>query len=74
VVTGRKPSIEHVDLTAAAWRKASASDNQAECVRVAQHDAYVLLDDSKNPSPASGDALVLAPNEWRGFRDALVGR
>lgn len=72
--TGRKPSIETVDLVAAAWRKASASDNQAECVRVAQHDAYVLLDDSKHPAPASGDALVLSPTEWRAFRNTLVGR
>ncbi|WP_116044467.1 DUF397 domain-containing protein [Amycolatopsis palatopharyngis] len=72
--TGRKPSVDGVDLIAAVWRKASASDNQGACVRVAQHDAYVLLDDSKHPAPASGDALVLSPAEWRAFRNRIVGR
>jgi hypothetical protein len=69
----RKPSVDKLTLTAAHWRKASASNNEGACVRVAHHDAYVLLDDSKHPSPATGEALVLAPNEWRAFRNALAG-
>jgi hypothetical protein len=73
VVTGRKPSIEDLDLAAAVWRKASASDNQGECVRVARHDAYTLLDDSKRPASITSDALVLAPAEWRAFRSSVVG-
>ncbi|SFA84230.1 protein of unknown function [Amycolatopsis marina] len=72
MVTGRKPSIQDVDLAASVWRKAPASDNQGACVRVARHDAYVLLDDSKHPSPASGAALVLSPVEWHALQHTLT--
>ena len=57
--TERKPSAAELDLTAVRWRKARASDNQGACVRVGHQAGYVLLDDSKAPSPATGEALVL---------------
>jgi hypothetical protein len=57
-----------LDLSFASWRKSSVSDNQGACVRVAHHAGHVLLDDSKNPAPTSGNALVLTPAEWRAFQ------
>ncbi|GAB3489560.1 hypothetical protein GCM10027521_34260 [Amycolatopsis cihanbeyliensis] len=37
------------------------------CIRVSYRMAYVILDDSTRPSPATGEALVFAPGEWRAF-------
>lgn len=48
------------NLAAATWRKARASDNQGACVRVAHQAGHVLVDDSKAPSPESGEVLVLS--------------
>nr|WP_216212799.1 DUF397 domain-containing protein [Amycolatopsis aidingensis] len=36
-------------------------------IRVSHRMAYVILDDSDRPSPATGEALVFAPGEWRAF-------
>jgi hypothetical protein len=67
----RKPSAAELDLTIAIWRKASASDNQGACVRVARQAGHVLLDDSKNPAPTSGNALVLTSAEFAAFLHTL---
>jgi hypothetical protein len=67
----RKPSAAELDLTLATWRKASASDNQGECVRVAHQAGHVLVDDSKNPAPTSGNALVLTPAQFVAFLHTL---
>jgi hypothetical protein len=68
----KKPSAAELDLSIARWRKSSASDNQGECVRVAHYAGHVLLDDSKNPAPTSGNVLVLTPAEWRAFQRAVT--
>ncbi|MGH8269498.1 MAG: DUF397 domain-containing protein [Steroidobacteraceae bacterium] len=47
------------------WRKASSSDQQGACVRIAHHAGDVLIDDSKSPSPASRRLLRLSQREWR---------
>jgi hypothetical protein len=64
----RKPSADELNLATVIWRKASASNNEGACVRVARHAGHVLLDDSKNPAPTSGNALVLTPAEWRALQ------
>jgi hypothetical protein len=68
----RKPSADELNLATVIWRKASASNNEGACVRVAHHAGHVLLDDSKNPAPTSGNALVLTPSEWRAFQCAVT--
>jgi hypothetical protein len=68
----RKPSADELNLTAATWRKARRSDNQGACVRVAHHGGHVLLDDSKNPAPTSGNALVITPAEFRAFLNTVL--
>jgi hypothetical protein len=68
----RKPSADELNLATVIWRKASASNNEGACVRVAYHAGHVLLDDSKNPAPTSGNALVLTPAEWRAFQSVVT--
>jgi hypothetical protein len=67
----RRPSANELNLAAASWRKASRSDNQGECVRIAHLAGHILLDDSKNPAPASGSALVLTSAEFQVFLHAI---
>jgi hypothetical protein len=51
-----------VDLTRAAWRKSTHSNNGGACVEVARNlTGVVAVRDSKDPA---GPALVFAPGQW----------
>ncbi|WP_026184252.1 DUF397 domain-containing protein [Salinispora vitiensis] len=53
------------DLTGAAWRKSTRSNNGGDCVEVADNLSGVVgLRDSKDPA---GPALRFAPDAWAAF-------
>lgn len=53
------------DLSRAAWRKSSYSNNGGACVEVATNlPGLVAVRDSKDPS---GPSLVFAANSWQSF-------
>jgi hypothetical protein len=53
----------HVDLTSAAWRKSTHSNNGGNCVEVARNlPGVVAVRDSTDPA---GPALVLDLGQWR---------
>jgi hypothetical protein len=55
----------HVDLTGAAWRKSTHSNNGGACVEVARNlPGVVAVRDSKNPA---GPALTISPRAWSAF-------
>ncbi|MDG4753548.1 DUF397 domain-containing protein [Micromonospora sp. WMMD718] len=57
------------DLTGAAWRKSTRSNNGGECVEVADNLPDVVgLRDSKNPA---GPALAFPPSTWAAFIRAV---
>jgi Domain of unknown function (DUF397) len=54
-----------IDLTNAAWRKSTRSNDGGNCVEVADNlPGVVAVRDSKNPT---GPALVFTPAEWAAF-------
>lgn len=53
------------DLSRAAWRKSSYSNNGGACVEVATNlPGLVAVRDSKDPS---GPSLVFGANSWQSF-------
>lgn len=53
------------DLSRAAWRKSSYSNNGGACVEVATNlSGLVAVRDSKDPS---GPSLVFDANSWQSF-------
>ncbi|WP_431893565.1 DUF397 domain-containing protein [Micromonospora haikouensis] len=53
------------DLTGAAWRKSTRSNNGGDCVEVADNlPGVVGLRDSKD---VAGPALIFAPSSWTAF-------
>ncbi|MDJ0340782.1 DUF397 domain-containing protein [Streptomyces sp. H10-C2] len=66
----RKAELYAFDLSAAAWRKASASAGENNCVEIADlPNGAVAVRDSKNPGrePLRFDAL-----EWAAFREGII--
>ncbi len=56
-------AIPDIDLSHAAWRKSSYSNNGGACVEVAANlPGLVAVRDSKNPS---GHALVFSSDSWQ---------
>lgn len=61
--------MSRMDLGAgsAAWRKATYSIANGQCVEVGSAAAHVLVRDSVNPS---GDVIAYAPAAWQRFVDS----
>ncbi|GIG91055.1 DUF397 domain-containing protein [Plantactinospora endophytica] len=60
------------DLIGARWRKSSRSNNQGNCVEVADNVPGVVgVRDSKDPS---GPALTFTPDAWRTFTHTIAAR
>lgn len=56
------------DLSRAAWRKSTKSQNNGGCVEVADLGAHIAVRDSKDPT---GPALVFTTFEWACFLDGI---
>jgi hypothetical protein len=55
----------NVDLSSAAWRKSTFSDNGGQCIEVADgFEGVMPVRDSKDPQ---GGALVVPSDAWRAF-------
>lgn len=65
-----KSGLYAIDLTDAAWRKASASGGQGNCVEITDlPDGAVAVRDSKNPALG---ALRFTAAEWQAFRQGIL--
>ena len=59
------------DLTRAAWRKSTRSNNGGDCVEVADNlPGVVGLRDSKHPT---GPVLTFSPSTWATFVEGIKG-
>jgi Domain of unknown function (DUF397) len=55
----------HVDLSRAAWRKSTCSNDGGACVEVATNlPGIVAVRDSKDPA---GPALIFSTDSWQAF-------
>ncbi|WP_331449930.1 DUF397 domain-containing protein [Streptomyces prasinus] len=65
-----KAELYAEDLTAAKWRKASASAGENDCVEVAElsHGARAVRD-SKNPER---EPLRFTASEWAAFQSGVI--
>ncbi|NVK82198.1 DUF397 domain-containing protein [Streptomyces morookaense] len=52
------------ELSRVSWRKSTYSDDQHDCVEVADSEAVTAIRDSKRPS---GPALILPRQAWARF-------
>jgi uncharacterized protein DUF397 len=57
------------DLSRAAWRTSTRSQNDGQCVEVAFLDGQVAVRDSKHPT---GPVLVFTGDEWATFLDGVA--
>ncbi|MFF3738220.1 DUF397 domain-containing protein [Streptomyces sp. NPDC002566] len=65
-MTDRKTDLYALDLTDAAWRKASASGAENDCVEIAElPGGGRAVRDSKNPER---EPLRFTASEWAAFR------
>jgi hypothetical protein len=62
-------AIGHMDLSRAAWRKSTHSNNGGDCVEVAGTGPAVAVRDSKDPA---GPALGFTPGQWHTFTARLT--
>ncbi|MHB9861634.1 DUF397 domain-containing protein [Streptomyces sp. YIM S03343] len=69
-MTHAKAELYAHDLTAAIWRKASASGAEHDCVEVAELPGGArAVRDSKN---LGREPLRFTASEWAAFRDGIV--
>jgi hypothetical protein len=62
-------SSSDTEMAALAWRKASRSVGNGECVEIASATGYVAIRDSKNPE---GGMLRCTPTAFRSFLDTVA--
>ena len=64
-------TADGLDLSRAAWRKSTYSNNGGNCVDVAAGTAgMVAVRDSKDPS---GPKLAFTPEQWAAFTSIVKG-
>ncbi|MFI6703178.1 DUF397 domain-containing protein [Streptomyces sp. NPDC050509] len=69
-MTDPKTELCAYNLSAASWRKSSASGAEHDCVEIANlPDGAKAIRDSKRPSAAQ---LHCTATEWAAFRDGVV--
>lgn len=69
-MNARKAELYAFDLSAATWRKSSASAGEGNCVEIADlPNGAIAVRDSKNPArePLRFDAA-----EWAAFREGVI--
>jgi hypothetical protein len=62
-------AMDDLDLSRAAWRKSTHSNNGGDCVEVARTGPALAVRDSKDPD---GPALAFTPEQWHSFTDRLA--
>jgi Domain of unknown function (DUF397) len=62
-------TIDDMDLSRAAWRKSTHSNNGGDCVEVTGPGPAVAVRDSKDPA---GPALAFTPAQWHIFTAKLT--
>ncbi|MFF4763885.1 DUF397 domain-containing protein [Streptomyces sp. NPDC001292] len=69
-MTDRKSDLYALDLDGAAWRKASASGAENDCVEIAELPGGArAVRDSKNPER---EPLRFTASEWAAFRTGVL--
>lgn len=64
-------TVEGLDLSRAAWRKSTYSNNGGSCVQAASTAAGVVaVRDSTDPD---GPALTFTPAQWMAFTNTVKG-
>jgi hypothetical protein len=64
-------ATDHLDLTRAAWRKSTHSNNGGACIEVAATGPDLLaVRDSTDPG---GPVLAFSPDQWKTFTSAVKG-
>jgi hypothetical protein len=64
-------TVEGLDLSRAAWRASSYSNNGGACIQVAYAGAEVIaVRDSKDPA---GPVLTFTPGLWMAFTRTVKG-
>ena len=58
------------DLSRAAWRKSTYSNNGGNCIEIAARPGAVAVRDSADPA---GPALAFTPHQWTAFTSTLKG-
>ncbi len=59
-----------LDLSRAAWRKSTYSNNGGNCVEIAPGPATIAVRDSADPA---GPKLAFTPDQWKAFTTTVKG-
>ncbi len=59
-----------LDLSRAAWRKSTYSNNGGNCVETASAPGMVAVRDSTDPD---GPTLAFTPEQWTAFASTIKG-
>jgi hypothetical protein len=65
-------TVEGLDLSRAAWRASSYSNNGGACIQVARagRALVIAVRDSKDPD---GPVLAFTPGQWTAFTSTVKG-